>query len=212
MSGPVSPSDQRTGVPFLSASGLPRPHHIGRGEYATGRDDMRPIATILGSCVATCLYDPVAGVGGMNHFLLPDGPPGATSAASYGVNAMELLINAILKAGGARTRLVAKVFGGARVLAGGTDIGALNARFVKDFLSRDGLSCAAESLGGTLARKLVFFPVSGRAKMTFVQDEAAADDIRDLRVPPSAPLPAAAAPAHRSGGGRDDDSGIELFG
>ncbi|MFN0116059.1 MAG: chemotaxis protein CheD [Paracoccaceae bacterium] len=155
--------------------------HIGRGDFAVAEGDGRPIGTILGSCVATCMFDPVAALGGMNHFLLPDGPRGSASAA-FGSHAMELLINAVLKAGGARRNLRAKVFGGARVVAGLSDVGQRNAVFVKDFLDRDGIPCVGESLGGEHARRLVFLPGSGRVRMAFVQG-------RILEAPAPVPAP-----------------------
>lgn len=141
-----------------------RPQHISQGEYASGRTDERAITTILGSCVATCLYDPQAGVGGMNHFLLPESTGTTTQAASFGVNAMELLINDMIKHGAARSRLKAKVFGGARMIAGLSDIGQKNAAFVLDFLRREGIECTGQSLGGNQARRIEFWPHSGRAR------------------------------------------------
>lgn len=141
-----------------------RPRHIAQGEYATGDGRSGPISTILGSCVASCLYDPVAGIGGMNHFLVPDGTSRVVQTASFGINAMELLINALIKQGAARARLQAKVFGGARMIAGLTDIGAQNGEFVLEFLRREGIACVGSSLGGTQARRIEFWPETGRAR------------------------------------------------
>lgn len=141
-----------------------RPRHIAQGEYATGDGRGGSISTILGSCVASCLYDPVSGVGGMNHFLVPDGASAGVQAASFGINAMELLINAVIKQGGDRMRLRAKVFGGARMIAGLTDIGAKNGEFVLEFLRRESIVCVGASLGGVQARRIEFWPETGRAR------------------------------------------------
>lgn len=138
--------------------------HIAQGEYATAKGGEASISTILGSCVATCLYDETSQLGGMNHFLLPDGAGASLNSARFGVNAMELLINALIKEGANRNRLKAKVFGGGRMIAGLTDIGQKNASFVIDFLKREGIDCVGQSLGGTQARRVEFWPGTGRAR------------------------------------------------
>ncbi|MGZ5927150.1 MAG: chemotaxis protein CheD, partial [Rhizomicrobium sp.] len=89
------------------------------------------LVTILGSCIAACIRDPHLGVGGMNHFLLPHGSDVGRDARCYGINAMELLINELLKSGARRERLQAKIFGGANVMAGLSDIGGRNAEFAE---------------------------------------------------------------------------------
>ena len=142
--------------------------HITQGEYRVGSGDGGSITTILGSCIATCLYDPIARCGGMNHFLLPEGGTGTPQAASFGINAMELLINEMIKQGGQRRRIEAKVFGGARMIAGLSDIGARNAEFVLEFLHKDGIVCTGQSLGGMQARRVEFWPESGRARQKFL--------------------------------------------
>ncbi|WP_295536438.1 chemotaxis protein CheD [uncultured Thioclava sp.] len=141
-----------------------RPQHISQGEYASSGSGGRSITTILGSCVASCLYDESAKVGGMNHFLLPESNNVTVQAASFGVNAMELLINDLIKLGARRDRLKCKVFGGARMIAGLSDVGQKNAYFVLDFLRREGIECSGQSLGGTQARRIEFWPDSGRAR------------------------------------------------
>lgn len=138
--------------------------HIAQGEFAVGAGPHLSISTILGSCVATCLYDEDSKLGGMNHFLLPDGFGATLNSARFGVNAMELLINALIKEGARRDRLKAKVFGGGRMIAGLTDIGQKNAEFVLDFLRREGIVCTGQSLGGTQARRVEFWPGTGRAR------------------------------------------------
>ena len=143
------------------------------GEYfATSRGGA--IVTVLGSCVAACVRDRVAGIGGMNHFMLPEdastGPnnwldPAIGLATRYGSYAMESLVNDLLKLGATRERLEIKVFGGGRVLSGMTDVGARNIDFVRRYIQLEGYRIAAEDLGGTQPRKVVYFPASGRVKM-----------------------------------------------
>ena len=132
----------------------------------------QPIAlvTLLGSCVAACMYDPALGVGGMNHFMLPDAEPASMAAKSdgsarYGAHAMELLINDLLKRGARRARLQAKVFGGGNVLRGFTSdpIGTRNARFVLDYLGAENIPVVAQDLGDIHPRKVCFFVQTGRA-------------------------------------------------
>lgn len=132
--------------------------------YATPKDLL--LVTVLGSCVAACIRDPDLGVGGMNHFMLPDadsaGPAG--NAARYGSYAMEMLINHLIKLGAARDRLEAKVFGGGSVIAGMThaNVGERNAEFVLKFLRTEGIRVVARDLNDVFPRKVYYFPASGR--------------------------------------------------
>lgn len=133
--------------------------------YATGRNML--LVTVLGSCVAACLRDPHTGVGGMNHFMLPEGgdPHDLMSAsARYGGYAMEVLINQLIKLGAHRTRLTAKVFGGAAVLRGFTtvNVGEANSDFVLDYLGQERIRVLSQDLRGIHPRKVYFFPASGR--------------------------------------------------
>jgi len=125
------------------------------------------LTTVLGSCVAACLRDPVAGVGGMNHFMLPENHDthGVPASMRYGSYAMEVLINELLKAGAARERLQAKVFGGGAVLdaMAHNHIGARNADFVLDYLARETIPVHGHDLNGTYARRINYFPHDGRA-------------------------------------------------
>ena len=129
------------------------------------------ICTLLGSCVSTCLWDPVLRIGGMNHFMLPGEPASPESpwavSARFGVYAMEVLINDMLHLGADRRRLIAKAFGGARVLQsfGTLDVGAKNSTFVLAFLQEEGIPLAAQDLGGTSPRKLHFFPATGKVQL-----------------------------------------------
>lgn len=125
------------------------------------------LVTVLGSCVAACLRDPHTGVGGMNHFMLPEGgdPHDLMSAsARYGGYAMEVLINQLIKLGAHRTRLTAKVFGGAAVLRGFTtvNVGEANSDFVLDYLGQERIRVLSQDLRGIHPRKVYFFPASGR--------------------------------------------------
>ena len=139
---------------------------ITQGEFCTSDDPNATIFTLLGSCVACCLWDPVAKVGGMNHILLAQGP-GATGDRPNlaGLNAMELLINGLLKLGAQRRRLQAKAFGGAQMVSGLSDIGPENAGFLMQFLMRERIVCVSESLGGTSARQVIFHPTTGEARV-----------------------------------------------
>lgn len=141
--------------------------------YATGADEY--IATTLGSCVSACLWDPLANFGGMNHFMLPDAGDarrttgsvlnGGSEATRYGSFAMEHLINAILKAGGRRQNLRAKIVGGGNVLRIATDIGPRNICFVREYLHREGIQIVGEDVGGDCGRQVRFHPLSGMAQV-----------------------------------------------
>ena len=134
--------------------------------YCTFKDML--IVTVLGSCVAACIRDRVSGIGGMNHFMLPDGGDGSnpliSASARYGTYAMEVLINELLKNGARRENLEAKVFGGGNVLRGLTalNVGERNAAFVRAYLKAEGIRVLAEDLNDIFPRKVYFFPRSGR--------------------------------------------------
>ncbi len=143
------------------------------GEYYVSRGD-ESISTVLGSCVSACVRDPQRGVGGMNHFMLPEdtavGPndwldPAVGLATRYGSYAMESLINDLLKLGASRERLEIKLFGGGQILAAMTDVGGRNIRFIRNYMTLEGYRVSAEDLGGTQPRKVVYFPVTGRARL-----------------------------------------------
>jgi chemotaxis protein CheD len=172
------------------ADGL-RPVHIVQGEHHVTDDPDTVLTTILGSCVAACLRDPVAGVGGMNHFLLPGGDRNTKTDADsvrYGVHAMELLVNALLAKGARRDRLEGKLFGGARLITGLTDVGEMNATFAEDFLRREGLHYVGGSLRGDSGRRIQYWPVSGRARQVFLPKDTQDVFAREVR---PAPKPAA---------------------
>lgn len=143
------------------------PTHIAQGEFAIGSKPEDIIAATLGSCVAVCLYDNVANVGGMNHILLPD-QNNIQVQRRFGSADMERLINAMQRHGADRSRLLAKVVGGASMLAGATEIGARNVEFCLSYLKAEGIRCMGQSVGGIRARQVKFYPFSGIAKQRFV--------------------------------------------
>ena len=145
-------------------------HHL-----VSDRADVMMVTT-LGSCVAACVYDPAAAVGGMNHFLLPEVPESeqgdACAAARYGSVAMERLINELLSKGARRDRMEVKLFGGARVIESSFDVGQQNARFALDYIRREGLKLVGQDLGGASARRVHYFPHSGKAMRKMLRPEA----------------------------------------
>jgi chemotaxis protein CheD len=143
------------------------------GEYYVTRHE-EAITTVLGSCVSACVRDTHVGIGGMNHFMLPEDSstgkntwldPAVGLATRYGSYAMESLINSLLKAGAARNRLEIKLFGGGRILTSMTDVGARNIEFIHQYAKLEGYAIAAEDLGGTQPRRVIYFPASGRVKV-----------------------------------------------
>lgn len=139
--------------------------HIGQ-VYATGEATV--IKTILGSCIAACLIDPVARVGGMNHFMLPapgKGDGERVDRSQFGIHAMDLLIGAIHKAGGERRRLQAKVFGGGhvlRIVGNGASVPELNISFIEAFMKAEGIVVTSRDLGGFLPRRIHFYTDTGK--------------------------------------------------
>ncbi len=161
--------------------------NIVQGEqYVTDAADIM-VSTLLGSCVAACVRDPIRGVGGMNHFLLP-GRRGRADAESlrFGVHAMELLVNALLAAGAKRERLEAKVFGGAHMLDGLTDVGRQNSDFALSFLEAEGIRHLGGSLGGATARRVQFWPASGRARQLIAGQGEELIFVQEIRRAPAA--------------------------
>lgn len=144
--------------------------------YVTVRDEL--ITTVLGSCVAACIRDRRLGVGGMNHFMLPLSETGQWGsevesccvATRYGNYAMEHMINEILKHGGQRRNLEAKVFGGGLVMGQISDIGRTNIEFVHEYLETEGIPLVSEDVGERFPRKVIFFPRSGRALVKRIRE------------------------------------------
>jgi chemotaxis receptor (MCP) glutamine deamidase CheD len=127
------------------------------------------LQTLLGSCVAVCLHDPAGGVGGMNHILLP-GTATGDRKTRFGVQAMEVLINSLMREGGDRRRFVAKAFGAANVLAAlsSPTVGELNAKFVREFLAAERIPLVAHRLGGKRAMHVHFSTDTGKVIAGFV--------------------------------------------
>ncbi|BCA54755.1 putative chemoreceptor glutamine deamidase CheD 1 [Nitrospira sp. KM1] len=147
--------------PYEIASILP-------GEFFVSREPMI-VYTVLGSCISACIRDPIAGVGGMNHFMLPAPKDGTHDSwgesTRYGSFAMESLINEILKRGGLKGRLEVKLFGAGKIYEGNIDVGARNTAWVLDFLKTEGLAPMKTDLGDVFPRKVYYFTDSGRVLM-----------------------------------------------
>ena len=138
------------------------------GEFHVTADDIVQV-TVLGSCVSACIRDVTTGVGGMNHFMLPDGGDGDRygAPARYGVYAMEVLINSLLKLGARRQNFEAKVFGGGNVMAtlSHCNVGEKNSQFVLEYLDAERIRVAAQDLVDIYPRKVYFFPQSGKVRV-----------------------------------------------
>jgi chemotaxis protein CheD len=168
--------------------------HVHQGECRISGDGAVVLTTVLGSCIAACVRDPAAGVGGMNHFLLPEGE-GTDRGTSlrYGAYAMELLVNGLLSMGAKRERLEAKLFGGGWVAQGLADIGGKNTTFAEHYLKREGIELVGGSVRGRHARRIQFWPVSGRVRqLALARTPEAVIVTRPVRLP-------------------DDHGSVELF-
>ena len=147
-----------------------------QGEFRISLDPSDVLVTVLGSCVATCLWDDVAGVGGMNHFLLAGAEEPRDGNLKYGVNSMELLINGLLRAGADRDRLKGKLFGGAKMISSSRQIGQENAEFARWYLENETIPLIGHCLGGDKGRKVRFAPVTGDAQRMFLGDPKEIDN------------------------------------
>lgn len=146
-----------------------------QGEFEVSRDPDVVLTTVLGSCIACCLHDPVARIGGMNHFLLAS-PPSSRSglgddARRYGLYAMELLVNEMIKLGAVRATMRAHLYGGANMHSGMRAIGTENTRFAEEFLRADGIELVRSDTGGGQARRLDLQPATGRVRCRSVQGD-----------------------------------------
>ncbi|MBN9305819.1 MULTISPECIES: hypothetical protein [unclassified Devosia] len=157
---------------------------IHQGDCLVGGEADLTFSTILGSCVAACIRDIEARVGGMNHFLLAE-PSGSArdrygASARYGAFAMEQLINKVLTRGsGRKANLEIKIFGGGLINSALTDVGAKNIEFVREFLGNEGYVIASEDVGGSFARRVMFKPHSGRAFVKRLDSVAASSVARE---------------------------------
>lgn len=158
---------------------------VGPGEHHVTDGPDVAISTILGSCVAACIRDPVARVGGLNHFMLPQSTDGvwgkAAASLRYGNFAMERLINDILARGGHRSRLEIKLFGGARLAQDHGAIGPRNADYVEAYLRAEGMVPLVRQLRGTRARRVVYMPATGRSFMRELPGESVRIAAAELR-------------------------------
>ena len=166
---------QDTRFPYEVAVILP-------GEYFVSQEP-KVVYTVLGSCISVCLRDPMINVGGMNHFMLA--APASNSALDrwaesgrYGSFAMELLINGIVKYGGKKERLEAKVFGGGKIYDSTNNIGAKNAGWALDYLENEGVPLLKADVGDLCPRKVYFFTDSGKVLMKKL-DRLASKTIED---------------------------------
>lgn len=158
-----------------------------QGDSKVSNDPDVVFTTVLGSCVAVCLHDPHASVGGMNHFLLPGGKEQNSNDMRYGVHSMEILINDLLKSGALRSRLVAHVYGGASVIKNRSNIGGSNIDFATRFLRNESIRCLESNVGGTLARRVKLHAVTGRVKHVLVEDPGAVPPPKPVARPSVAP-------------------------
>lgn len=140
------------------------------GEFYVTKDNER-IETILGSCISACVRDPIAGVGGMNHFMLPVDKNSArtnselSDANRYGNYAMENLVNSLLRLGAKRERLEFKLFGGGRIMSSMTNVGWYNIGFAFDYIYTEGFKIVSQDIGDVYPRKVLYYPLSGRVRV-----------------------------------------------
>lgn len=141
----------------------------GQALIGSGRPEI--LTTVLGSCIACCLFDPIERVGGMNHFLLaePDSISSRDNDLSYGLFLMELLINKLMAKGALKSRMKAHIYGGANMHAGMARIGDANTRFATSFLAAESIELVRSNTGGDCARRVEFDPVQGRARCRIVE-------------------------------------------
>ena len=143
---------------------IERTRHIIQGESAVSDDPNLVIATLLGSCVSACIFDPVRKIGGANHFLLPESKSGS-SDIGYAAAAIEVLVNSLLRQGAKKNHLQAKLFGGGRISANLPHIGRANAEAAQKFLHNEDIPIVAHDLCGTRVRRLKFWPTTGRVRL-----------------------------------------------
>ncbi len=145
--------------------------------YVTSENEL--ITTVLGSCISACVRDKESGIGGMNHFMLPETTEAKMkqgsdamigNATRYGNYAMEHLINTILSNGGKRKNLEVKVFGGGKIIPTLSDVGQSNINFILDYIDQEGLLLVSQDLGDIYPRKVIYFPQTGKVGMKKIQD------------------------------------------
>lgn len=147
-----------------------------QGMVEVSNDPNVVLTTILGSCIAGCLYDPVARVGAMNHFLLAEPLRQDSSSkgdSHYGIYLMEMLVNAMLKMGAAKQRMRAHIYGGGNIHRNMQQIGTANSLLAERFLKAEGIEISHQDTGGTIARRVDFLAASGKTRCRRVEDAAA---------------------------------------
>ncbi|MBX9813565.1 MAG: chemotaxis protein CheD [Proteobacteria bacterium SG_bin5] len=152
-----------------------------QGQARVSNEAGLTLTTVLGSCIACCLFDPLVGVGGMNHFLLAE-PPQSRGAGeldeNYGAYLMEVLINQMLGLGALKGRMKAHLYGGANMHRAMLKIGTINGRFAQSFLERERIPVVHADLGGTAARRVEFLPALGKARCRSVATEIAQEPLQ----------------------------------
>jgi chemotaxis protein CheD len=154
------------------------------GAYRWSRASDVALCTTLGSCLSVCAYDRISGIGGMNHFLLPQPPKNEkvqfSQSFRYGSAAIETMLNALYKYGAAKNGLVVKIFGGAKVLAGvSQDVGQRNITFAHNFFKRENMRIESEDVGGKYGRRIIFFPQTGKVLLRSIGDMKGLETILD---------------------------------
>jgi chemotaxis protein CheD len=145
-----------------------------QGMVETSNDSSVVLTTVLGSCIAACLFDPIARVGGMNHFLLAEPSSSQVNADThYGIYLMELLINTMLKQGASKSRMKAHIYGGGNIHKNMQPIGQRNSELAERFLNTESIMITHRDVGGTNARRVDFLAASGKARCRHVDGSAA---------------------------------------
>ena len=163
------PFDLAAATPPESPAAFKRVNVL-QGDTTFSDDPDEVLLAILGSCVAAAMWDPGARVGGLSHFMLPGNTSEATGNMRFGVHSMELLVNGLIKRGARRNHLQVKLFGGAKMYAGGKEIGLANARFAEWFMQSEKFPVVSRCLGGQRGRKIRFWPCTGRAQRQFLEE------------------------------------------
>lgn len=136
-----------------------------QGEFAVSAASSVRMTTVLGSCIAACIFDPNKKIGGMNHFLLPEAMSGNSSNVKYGAYLMELLLNDLLKSGAQRRHMRAKLYGGSKMNISVGNVGERNIAFVQKYLQNEGIPIEANDLGGNHSRRVIFYPTTGEVEL-----------------------------------------------
>jgi len=170
-SDPNRPNFARTVIDHGKMGAMVR---VQPGEYYVTENPNLTITTVLGSCVAATIRNPKNGFGGLNHFMLPESDGGdwggVTSVMRFGNHAMETLINEVLKSGCSRQELEIKLFGGANMYSGMSELGARNSLFAVNYLRNEGYRCLASDLGGHLGRRIHYQPATGKVQRLLLSE------------------------------------------